>query len=57
MLLCDKATIRGKTHQVWCDITMEPCLHTRYCSLRMKYYQTDAAKNCRVKERKDGQEE
>ena len=56
MLLCDKATIKGKTKQVWCDLTMEPCYHTRYCALSMKYYQTDAAKKCKIKERKDGQE-
>ena len=57
MLLCDKATIKGKTKQVWCDLTMEPCFHTRYCGLSMKYYQTDAAKKCKVKERNNGQEQ
>lgn len=51
-LLCNDCTIVGKTKQIWCDITGEPCLHTRYCAVSGKYYQTDNAKICKVKESK-----
>lgn len=49
MLICDNATIIGKTKQIWCDITGEPCYHTRFCEISMKYRQTDAAKKCKVR--------
>ena len=49
MLICDNATIIGKTKQIWCDITGEPCFHTRFCEISMKYRQTDAAKKCKVR--------
>lgn len=48
-LLCNNATVVGKTHQIWCEYTKEPCLHTRYCAISMKYYQTDGAKRCKVR--------
>lgn len=50
-LLCNDCTVVGKTRQIWCDITGEPCLHTRYCAVSGKYYQTDNAKKCKVKEK------
>lgn len=55
-LLCNECTVKGKNKQIWCDHTGEPCLHVRYCAVSMKYYQTDAAKDCKVKEKHNGQE-
>lgn len=53
-LHCNDATVVGKTKQIWCDHTMEPCPHVRFCAVSNKYYQTDAAKKCKVKEKADG---
>jgi len=53
-LHCNDATVIGKTKQIWCDHTGEPCLHVRYCAVSGKYYQTDAAMCCKVKEKSDG---
>lgn len=50
-LICNEAIVKGKTKQIWCERTNEPCLHTRYCAVSMKYYQTDMAKKCKVRER------
>lgn len=55
-LICNNATVIGKTHQIWCDFTKMPCLHTRYCAVSMKYYQTDAASRCKVKEKQNGRQ-
>lgn len=49
-LHCNDATIVGKTKQIWCNHTKEPCLHVRYCAVSCRYYQTDAALKCKVKE-------
>lgn len=49
-LLCNDCTIIGKTKQIWCKHTGTPCMHVRYCGVHMKYYQTDAASNCKVRE-------
>ena len=49
-LICNDATIVGKTKQIWCDHTRQPCMHVRFCAISNKYRQTDAAKRCRVKE-------
>lgn len=54
-LHCNDATVVGKTKQIWCDHTGEPCLHTRFCAVSGKYYQTDAAKRCKVKEKTNEQ--
>lgn len=47
--LCNDCEVRGKTHQIWCKHTGEPCFHVRYCAVSSRYYQTDAAKDCKVK--------
>ena len=52
-LLCNNCNIVGKTHQIWCKHTGEPCLHVRYCAVSMKYYQTDAAAFCPMKDKKE----
>lgn len=48
-LLCNDAIVKGKTRQIWCEHTNEPCLHVRYCAVSMRYYQTDAAASCKVR--------
>lgn len=55
-LLCNECEVKGKTHQIWCKHTGEPCMHIRYCAVSSKYYQTDAAARCKLKEKKDGKE-
>lgn len=52
-MVCNDCELRGKrVKQIWCKHTGEPCMHVRYCAVSMKYYQTDAAKGCKVKENK-----
>ena len=53
-LLCNECEVKGKTHQIWCKHTGEPCMHIRYCAVSSKYYQTDAAARCKRKEKNDG---
>lgn len=53
-LLCNECEVKGKTHQIWCKNTGEPCMHIRYCAVSSKYYQTDAAARCKLKEKHDG---
>lgn len=53
-LLCNECEVKGKTHQIWCKHTGEPCMHIRYCAVSSKYYQTDAAARCKLKEKNDG---
>lgn len=49
--LCSECELKGKRiKQIWCRITGEPCFHVRYCAVSMKYYQTDAASACKIKE-------
>ena len=55
-LLCNECEVKGKTHQIWCKHTGEPCMHIRYCAVSSKYYQTDAAARCKLKERNDGKQ-
>ena len=55
-LLCNECEVKGKTHQIWCKNTGEPCMHIRYCAVSSKYYQTDAAARCKLKEKNDGKE-
>lgn len=50
-LICNDCTVVGKSRQIWCDITGEPCMHVRYCGVSGKYYQTDNAKRCKAKEK------
>lgn len=54
-LLCNECEVKGKTHQIWCKHTGEPCMHIRYCAVSSKYYQTDAAARCKLKEKNDGE--
>ncbi len=49
MVLCNDCNVVGKTKQIWCKLTGEPCMHVRYCAVSMKYYQTDAAAKCKVR--------
>ena len=48
-LLCNDATVVGKTKQIWCDHTGQPCLYMRFCAISNKYYQTDKACKCKVR--------
>lgn len=50
-LLCNDVEIRGKNKQIWCIHTDAPCIFVRYCAVSMKYYQTDRAKECKVRKR------
>ena len=49
-LICNDVEIIGKNKQIWCKHTGAPCFCTRYCAVSMKYYQTDGAKKCKVRE-------
>ena len=55
-LICNDATVVGKTKQIWCDHTGQPCMHTRYCAISMKYKQTEYAARCKVRLQKDGKQ-
>lgn len=48
-LLCNDCEVKGKNHQIWCKHTKAPCACMRYCGVTMKYFQTDAAANCKVR--------
>lgn len=48
-LLCNDCEVKGRSKQIWCKHTGAPCACMRYCSLSMKYYQTDAAASCKVR--------
>jgi len=49
-LLCNDVEMRGnKVKQIWCKHTGEPCIHVRFCAVSSKYYQTDAAADCKVR--------
>ena len=53
-MVCNDRELRGKrVKQIWCKHTGEPCLHVRYCAVSMKYYQTDAAAFCPMKDKKE----
>lgn len=52
-LLCDIATIKAegrRVKKIWCDELGAPCAHVRFCAVSNKYYQTDAAAKCKVRE-------
>lgn len=51
MLICNKAYMDGK--KIMCKQTNNICVHVRYCAVSMKYYQTDNAKECVMKEDKN----
>lgn len=55
-LLCNNCDVKGKTHQIWCKHTGEPCMHVRYCAVGGKYYQTDAAAFCPLKKEQNNGE-
>lgn len=55
-LLCNDCNVIGKTHQMWCKHTGEPCMHVRYCAVSGKYYQTDAATFCPLKKEQNNGE-
>ena len=49
-LICNECTVTGrKPQRITCKHTGLPCAFLRYCALSMKYYQTDAAKNCKLR--------
>lgn len=50
-LLCNEVEMKGK--QIWCKIAQGPCGHVRFCAVSSKYYQTDNAKNCVLRRKKD----
>lgn len=52
-LICNDVEMRGsKPAQIWCVRSGQPCAFVRYCAVSRKYYQTDAAKDCRLREAK-----
>ena len=60
MLICDKAFIKQgqKPQKIYCKAQGGGlCVHVRYCGVSMKYYQTDAAKDCLAKEAENGKTE
>lgn len=52
-LLCNDCRVEGDRHKIICKHTDMPCLFLRYCKITMKYYQTDAAAKCGIKEQDD----
>lgn len=52
-LHCNECRVEGKSRKIICNYTGEPCFFMRYCAVSSKYYQTDAAKRCRRKEKKN----
>lgn len=49
--LCnDIELIKGK---IFCKHTGTPCAHVRYCAVSNKYYQTDNAKICKVRDKNE----
>lgn len=53
-LLCNDCIVEGKTHKIICEHTGKPCAFMRFCQVSSKYYQTDRAANCKLKEKNDG---
>ena len=47
-LLCNDVRMEGR--KPICLRTGEPCAHLRYCAVSRKYYQTDNAARCRLRE-------
>lgn len=48
MLICNQAYMDGK--KIMCK-RGNICVHVRYCAVSMKYYQTDNAKECVMKDK------
>lgn len=55
MLICDKAFYKDdhKPKKIYCKVTGGLCAHVRYCSLSMKYFHTDHAKDCVMREKEE----
>lgn len=51
MLICNHGKFKG--NKIYCDISDNFCIHVRYCSISMKYFQTDNAFKCLLKEKND----
>lgn len=47
MLICDLTKIDKK--RLMCSVNGAPCGFQKYCDIKMKYIQTDGAKNCKVR--------
>ena len=54
-LLCNDCECKGKRKEIWCKHTDEMCMFIRYCSVSGKFYQTDRAKDCKMKGRSNGE--
>ena len=52
-LICNDCEVRGKRKQIWCKHTDSPCAFLRFCTVSMKYYQTDGAKRCKVRNKEN----
>lgn len=55
-VLCNDCIVEGKTHKIICEHTKKPCAFMRYCAVSMKYYQTDNAARCKLRETDDGKQ-
>lgn len=47
MLICSLTKIDKK--RLMCSVNGAPCGFQKYCDIKMKYIQTDGAKNCKVR--------
>ena len=56
-LLCNDVEIKGKRKEIWCKHTGDICCFIRYCGVSGKFYQTDRAKTCKMRGKKDGEQE
>ncbi len=55
-LICNECKVSGKKpKRITCEHTELPCAFIRYCALSMKYYQTDAAKTCKLRRQKENE--
>ena len=50
-LICNDCVVVGKNKKIMCEHTDEPCMFMRFCAVSGKYYQSDKAKKCKVKEK------
>ena len=48
-MLCNECRVEGKNKRIMCNHTEDMCMFIRYCSVSGKYYQTDRAKDCKLK--------
>ena len=51
-MICNECELRGnrKPRKIWCKLVDQPCLFVRFCAVSSKYYQTDEAAKCKVRE-------